>query len=495
MKTSGQNRKRLQVLQKNGMLLAKIAGLLLLLNLVSGFARAAACRHNPPADTSLSANIEFMLLKGTAEQLCFPASVKRFYQETGYQPVWLKQERNHVRTWQAMLLLDCVLQFGLSHEDYHPDKLRYNTLHQIFEEPAKVAKPEQARFEILLTDALLALINHLHYGKLNPVYTSQTIDQAGLPGMRAEAVLAQALLHGDFMSWVLDTQPKCREYAELQEMMRLMKGQYVGDCYEVPEEVIRKIAINMERLRWVGLDDSIYVQVNIPSATLKVQHLDTAYYFKTIVGTAAAPTPVFNSQIDYLIAAPDRRLNAKAFKSDILPYLDDSTFLEKHQYTIYDQQGYYLSPTSPNLALVKAAPEKYVVRQSGGCDQAMGAVAFHIAGQQDLYLHDQPDQALFGKRVRTFNTQGGISVEEATNVAALLLVLDKSNEQLTRLDNAIAKDRRQQFSLKKPISLKVTYLTCEMVNAYLVIYPDVYGYDRPLESALYNHKGLLAKNK
>ncbi|MGY4386476.1 hypothetical protein ACVWYN_003531 [Pedobacter sp. UYP24] len=32
--------------------------------------------------------------------------------------------------------------------------------------------------------------------------------------------------------------------------MKLIKGQYVGDCYEIPESEVRKIAINMERLRW-----------------------------------------------------------------------------------------------------------------------------------------------------------------------------------------------------------------------------------------------------
>jgi murein L,D-transpeptidase YcbB/YkuD len=34
--------------------------------------------------------------------------------------------------------------------------------------------------------------------------------------------------------------------------MRLLVGQRSGDCYVIPQGLIRKMAINMERLRWIS---------------------------------------------------------------------------------------------------------------------------------------------------------------------------------------------------------------------------------------------------
>ncbi|MFA4870136.1 MAG: hypothetical protein WC623_18205 [Pedobacter sp.] len=184
-------------------------------------------------------------------KLYYPKSVKRYYHQNGFQLIWIKNKNEAKQTWEAMMLLDCVLQFGLSHADYHPQELIYDNLRTMINNPEKVPVGAQARFDVLLTDAIITLINHLHYGKLNPEFSSKKIDGINkTTGFNAVVELTKSRLEPDFMAAILTAQPKSKAYVDLQNYMRLVKGQYVGDCYQTPESEVRIIAINMERLRW-----------------------------------------------------------------------------------------------------------------------------------------------------------------------------------------------------------------------------------------------------
>ena len=201
---------------------------------------------------SISVELSVQLKNQTRQsKLYYPKSVKRYYNQNRFQLIWIKSKEEAKQTWEAMMLLDCVLQFGLSHADYHPRELIYDNLRTMINNPEKVPVGAQARFDVLLTDAIISLMNHLHYGKLNPEFSSKRIDGiTKTTGFNAVVKLTKARLEPDFMTAILTAQPKSKAYADLQSYMRLVKGQYVGDCYETPESEVRKIAINMERLRW-----------------------------------------------------------------------------------------------------------------------------------------------------------------------------------------------------------------------------------------------------
>lgn len=183
--------------------------------------------------------------------LYYPESVIRYYSQNGFRPMWTKDKDDIKQTWEAMMLLDCVLQFGLSYADYHPRDLIYDSLRTIINNPEKINIAEQLRFDVFLTDAIITLMNHLHYGKLNPDFSAKRIDRiTSIKGFNTVDELTKARREMDFIKAILTVQPKSIAYVHLQGYMRLIKGQYVGDCYETPESEARKIAINMERLRW-----------------------------------------------------------------------------------------------------------------------------------------------------------------------------------------------------------------------------------------------------
>ena len=438
------------------------------------------------ADTSVSAQIQQQLSNNRFESaLYFPVSVSGFYNANNFTPVWTKFQNGTGKGWEAMLMLDCVLQFGLLHEDYHPHELLYGTLHDMLEKPASVSNYQKARFDILLTDAMIEFINNLHFGKLNPDYPTAKIDISNTNGFSAVTVLASALRQTDFMGTITAVQPKAKEYVYLQHYLRVAAGQDAQDCYALPEGVLKKIAVNMERLRWAAINNDIYIHINIPSFTLKFHQPDTAYLFKVVVGKPNNPTPTLQSAIGYFTTAPEWKVPDKIFVKEILPRaLANIDYLENNHYTIYNDRGGWIEPSRANLAVIKQNKSKYHATQSSGCDNALGLVVFRFPNIYEVYLHDTPEQQLFKKDVRDFS-HGCIRVEQAEKLAGLVLKNDNSADKIAAAHQAIVKRKTETFTLKKALPINVTYLTCEIDNGILTIYPDIYDLDNRLEWALF----------
>lgn len=220
--------------------------------IVAGFAaQSFACTNitvGKATEEAISKEIKKQLKAHLPLQ--YPKSVKRFYEQNKFAAAWIKTQTAEGPTWQAMLMIDCVMQFGLSHSDYHPNELTYNGLHKLLDTPDKADVNAQARFDIMMTDAMITIINNLHFGKLNPDYPPTKTDKGIKDGFNADVFLADALKKNTLMSALSKAQPDLAAYVDLQNHMRLLTGTRQGDCYDIPESDIRKMAINMERLRW-----------------------------------------------------------------------------------------------------------------------------------------------------------------------------------------------------------------------------------------------------
>jgi len=475
---------------KNGKIVLAVLGIFTVLqsNASCNSERVTRIANVVRKDTSVAAFIQQYLNDSNAKTLglYFPNSVKRFYDANNGEAVWVKEQSNPKQTWEAMLLLDCVLQYGLSHDDYHPKELLYKPLHEMLEEPGKIGNSDKAKFDILLSDAMLTFMNNLHYGKLNPVYYTDKIDAGLMLPFHAEDALADARKQSDFMTAVLSVQPKSKQYAAMQDRMRILKGVYQDDCYEVPESEVRKIAINMERLRWAEIDENAYLQVNIPSYILKFIQPDTTYEFKVVVGKPTAQTPSLSSEITYFTTYPEWKIPQSIFVKELLPKaLKDTSYLDNNHFTIYDKAGNYVKPSKANLRNVKLHAQMYYARQSSGCDNALGNLVFRFQNIYDIYLHDTPEQQLFKKEERAFS-HSCIRVENAQHLAELILKFSGDENKIALLHKAYNGHLTRNISLKKHMPIKIIYLTCEVKQGLTVTYKDIYNLDKSLEMALYN---------
>ena len=79
------------------------------------------CDAQTKTDTTVSHEIERQLTAvSSLQSLNFPHTVSRFYRADKFMPALVSRSGNQEAKWQAMLLIDCVLQYGLLPSDFHP---------------------------------------------------------------------------------------------------------------------------------------------------------------------------------------------------------------------------------------------------------------------------------------------------------------------------------------------------------------------------------------
>ncbi len=445
------------------------------------------------AGTELPVNIKYALTDTEVKsQLHFPLSVQRFYASRNDAVAWLtdKQSRN---AWDALMLLDCVKQYGLAPQDYHANELLYEQLQLMLDSPKATSAAKKARFEMMLTDAMLTFANYVHFGKLNPDVTPAMVDEQEQGSFSALNVLKNAITAKNFTQAMLTAQPTDETYRHLQEQLRLITGQYTGDCYEIPDATVRQITINMERLRWQNIGSAQeYIRVNIPSFKLTYNTPDTIYYFKTVVGKPATPTPQLVSRITHFTTAPDWHVPASIFVRELLPKaLKDTGYINRNQYTLYNSKQQYIEATPAALKLIAKNPKGYFARQSAGCDNALGLLIFRFQNEYSIYLHDTPQQSFFSRTDRALS-HGCIRVQYPDKLAALLLKSQGDVARVEQLKTALKNEQTLTFNLKKSVKFIVSYLTCEVVEGELASYTDIYHLDRSLEAAFYNVTDTVA---
>jgi len=423
-------------------------------------------------------------LNKQSQHLYYPLSVKRFYSAMNFRTAWLAPDTVKTHTYDAMLLLDCVRQYGLNHADYYPDKLLYDKLNAITTNYALSNPDERASFDIFLTDAMIRFVNNLHYGKLNPRYTEKLLDARSNDGLRAENVLLSAIKTNNFVGDIERVQPRSELYRNLQRQMHQMAGVYVGDCYDVPEASLRQVAVNMERLRWIPVKGRTYIQINIPSFTLRFRQQDTDVSYRVVVGKRETPTTIASGTLTNIILGdpiPDTRRWLPSSLNDI-------NYVEKHAYQLTDLDGRRIEPTAANIAIAKQNPSKYrlIVPKPG--QNTANLINFELSDAPNIILAGRAN----GRSFKTTNLAlsiGNIGVEQAGKLAASLLKYDSGRGNSIELDQAIITKQRRNYQLKSPLPVYVTYQTCEVKEGMLETYDDIYHLDERVSKALF--KGAI----
>ncbi|MBP2614924.1 L,D-transpeptidase family protein [Chryseobacterium jejuense] len=420
----------------------------------------------------------------TLSKLHYPKSVIRFYARNNSEWAWINAQKSD-QSEIAMLLLEYSEQFGLSLSDYHWDTISLQKLRSLRDTSAEKDPKEKAVFDILMTDALITFINNLHLGKYNPLYNSSYIDTNDINGFRSEDILMNARQQKDFLKTILEVQPKIKAYTDFQNYLNTLYAE--NDCM-APQTGMEKIIINMERLRWIGTKDTTYILVNIPSYTLEFHQKENIFDFKVIIGKPTTKTPVLESRINYFTTAPDWKVPQSIFVKEMLPkILKNPQYLESHHYSIYDKNGNQVEISSSKLKEIRQNPYRYSVRQSSGCDNALGAVVFRFENSYGVYLHDTSQKQLFNKGERALS-HGCIRVENAETLASLILKNDGSGNKIPLLENAMTEYNRKDFVLKQPIPIIITYLTCLIKEGKPVLYKDIYHFDDSLENKFNQNK-------
>ncbi|MDH5382857.1 MAG: L,D-transpeptidase family protein, partial [Cyclobacteriaceae bacterium] len=347
-----------------------------------------------------------------------------FYKYSNEKPIWTNYISSRRRLKKLINIIENSEQEGLNPQDYHLNALntfsRYN-IWQLHRDPSMLAD-----LDMLLSDAFLTLSTHYFMGKVNNSKIfgpkENVFVEKNIP-----LILWNAVQSNDLESTLFSLLPHFKQYTYLKEGLKFYKEKL--ETY--PDSTVfrnhyNKIAINMERWRWIPKPvDSIFIVVNIPGYHLWVfQNDEIILNMKTIVGKVSTPTPTFNCALTYLVVQPRWNIPNSIMKEELLPkILKDTAYLRRNRIYIVknwsDYDAIRISPRSLSWESISTRNFPYKLVQSSGGGNPLGNVKFMFPNEYDVYLHDTPNYALFNKTTRAYS-HGCIRIEKANELAFLL---------------------------------------------------------------------------
>jgi murein L,D-transpeptidase YcbB/YkuD len=279
---------------------------------------------------------------------------------------------------------------------------------------------------------------------------------AAPPAYDAAAELDAALARRQFRPWLDGQPPPSPIYRALQQAYAAAIAQPQADGAAAP--VLRA---NLERLRWLPrVEPATRVDVNIASATLVyVVDGQPRLTMRTASGKPGDETPMLTSKIDNIVLNPPWNVPEKIAADELLPkgpeYLADHGFV-----------------TSDTGRLV----------QQPGPDAALGLVKFDFDNPYAIYLHDTPSKGAFDRSGRAVS-HGCVRLERALDLANLLLA-NEPGWSVQRINETIASQQTTTVKLRRPVPVRLLYLTAVPDQGRIAVLPDVYGWDAQLLALL-----------
>ena len=267
---------------------------------------------------------------------------------------------------------------------------------------------------------------------------------------------------------------------------------------------IDRLIVNMERWRWLPANlGPFYVMNNIPEFTSEIwKDNRIELKQKIIVGQAAWPTPLLAAKMQYVIFHPSWGMPDGIKAKELAPRLRrasssgfgffDQLFgnaggnggadvIQAYKLQVY-YNGHQIDPDSVNWNT--ADLRQYSFIQPPGPDNPLGLVKFRFPNKHDVYMHDTPERGLFGQSFRALS-HGCMRVEEPRRTAEVILAEDKgySQDKVGQLWDSGA-----SVTLSKEVPVYLVYFTARVADdGQLNTYPDIYGIDDRVMSALRGH--------
>lgn len=183
-----------------------------------------------------------------------------------------------------------------------------------------------------------------------------------------------------------------------------------------------KLALNYYRWLYCLSKTEKVIVVNIPATNLKVYGPDSVVLvMKMVVGHPSTPTPTLISQISEVILYPYWMVPHSIATKELLPSIKKNPgFINANNFQVITPEGKIADPSEINWALLNASNFPYTIRQSTGCDNALGIIKLNFYNPFSVYLHDTPHKSLFSLNRRYFS-HGCMRMEKPFELARLVL--------------------------------------------------------------------------
>ena len=253
------------------------------------------------------------------------------------------------------------------------------------------------------------------------------------------------------------------------------------------EERIRQIILSMERWRWMPEDyGAHFLAVNIARYKLfSIRNLRIEDEMAVVVGTPYHRTPVFSSEMKYLVINPYWNVPRSIATKELLPKLkNNAAALAAGGYEVLSG-GKPVNMTATDWSAYSKQNFPFTIRQKPGPKNALGTIKFIFPNRFNVYLHDTPAQTLFDKTARAFS-HGCIRVSRPTDLAEWVLK-ETPGWNRRRIEQTLNSGKRVQVNLTKPLKVHIIYSTAWVGRDGQINFgPDIYGRDKKLYRTLYS---------
>ena len=375
-------------------------------------------------------------LKAKLESRKVAEIVRQIYEDREFRPVWIARGRKLERLQQFYQLVD-DRSHGV-HTDGGPLKQ---------EEP-----PDLIQFDIDVTSTLVK-----HASKL-------ARKDADLKDAINDAIQFDTIAQlGDRLA------PKYVDYDRLRTALQTAAG-----------EDARKIELNMNR--WRQLPDDLgerHIRVNIPSFELEVHdNGQIPLRMKVVVGTNENKTPMFSSEMKYVVFSPYWNIPESIMTKETLPKIrEDPEYVVRQNLEVVRVSGKRVEVVDPEEIDWETVGETDIqLRQRPGNGNSLGLVKFLFPNRFNVYLHDTPSDNLFDRLTRNFS-HGCIRLEKPQELAEYVL---QSQPEWTpeRIRKAMHAGAEKHVPLTTPLPVHILYFTAWVDDAGLLhLEKDIYGYD------------------
>ena len=187
---------------------------------------------------------------------------------------------------------------------------------------------------------------------------------------------------------------------------------------------LQQLNLSVNYYRWlycITQNQSVIV-VNIPAAYLKVyRNSEVILAMRMIVGKKSTPTSTLASTVNEVILYPYWHVPYSIATKELLPAIKrNPAFIDAGNYQILNKAGKIVNPYSVNWHALSTKYFPYIIRQSTGCDNALGLLKLNFYNPFGVYLHDTPKKSLFMLNKRYFS-HGCMRMEKPIELGHLVL--------------------------------------------------------------------------
>jgi L,D-transpeptidase YcbB len=438
------------------------------LNFLSYFLLSLIELSGNPANYNDGNTLNVYISKKEPQYLYFNENlVNRFYALNKNNLYWFSLTRESVlRRKSFKNNLDSSLFLGLDKDKYNYQIIsgHFNDLF-LQEDSAKAMQLDR-----IFTDVALKYGLDIYHGSEIASWINADEISPGFERSDESRVMQELLDVGydnDLSQYVHSLEPRDTVYRILKTSLAKML-----DSIDLPR--VMKLSTSLNQYRWVhhfSLDK--FIIVNIPSATLTYWESDTAKLkMKVVLGKPSTRTPRFAAHCDKIILFPYWNVPHKIAVNEFLPIFKKiPAMVTTMNMQILDSRGKIIPEDSIHWSLYSKSYFPYRIRQSTGCDNALGVMKFNITSPFDVYLHDTNLKSAF-KSDERYYSHGCIRLEKPFELANYLLTAPVD----TGILNSGLKDQNPKtIMLSKPVPVFVIYMTTEVMETDIRFYPDIYG--------------------